>query len=220
MQLPAICTLASHWDSYHYPKVIKPMWISCLTQITFTWNSDYSYNHAPFEVLTSWVWLRACEMRWDWLDLRGSGVMGTWTDGSHQSQSSTPPLFLLTSRNPWGASLLWSSQLFWEACVQLWFPLISLSSYSSSSVIDIHTWATCSKDKKTGRWGSHLIHGFLFPADFVFLQNTKLFFSVCTLLFTHLGFLYTLRNGYKQYKAEVLVYLVLKYLVLEFGKPA
>lgn len=157
------------------------MWTSCLTQITSTWNSDHSYNHAPFEVLTSWIWLRACEMRWDWLDLQGNGVMGTQTDGNHQSQPSMPRLFLLTSRNPYGASLLWSSQLFWTACIKLWFSLISHSSYSSSSVIDIHTWARIFKRQEDRGWGSHLIHGFLFPAGFVFLQNTKLFFFLCVL---------------------------------------
>lgn len=162
------------------------MWISCLTQITSTWNSDYSYNHAPFEVLTSWVWLRACEMRWDWLDLRGSGVMGTWTDGSHQSQSSTPPLFLLTSRNPWGASLLWSSQLFWEACIQLWFPLISLSSYSSSSVIDIHTWANVFKRQEDREVRITSYAWLPFPCRFCFPPKYQIIFFC--VYFTHLGF--------------------------------
>lgn len=86
------------------------------------------------------------------------------------------PLFLLTSRNPHGASLLWSSRLLWEACIKLWFPLISHSSYSSSSVIDIHTWAKIFKrqEDREVRITSHT--RLSFPCSFCFPPKCQIIF--------------------------------------------
>lgn len=117
---------------------------------------------------------------------RPSGEGSDWhtADGSHQSQAYVTRLFLLTPDIHMEQASC--AKRLGKSCIRLWFPLISCSSHSWGSAIDVHTWARMFK-RQEDRGEDHISYTGFFSLQVLFSLKIPNYFSC--VYFTFYSFL-------------------------------